>query len=145
MLYFSYGSNINPSIMKKYRPNVKIVGKGILYDYDIDFRKKYATIYRKNKSYVLGIVWKLNNVKELENLDIQEMVFSGLYSRIYVDIFLENNTKEKCFTYIMETSPDNSIPTAKYINIIVDGLKKYNFPKNYIEKILKLYNKKFSR
>lgn len=142
MFYFAYGSNTNNEIMTRNRPTSKYICRAILLNYDIDFRKKYATIFKKMGYFVMGVIWDINNAKDLENLDQQERVFNKLYQRIYITVLTEHGTNERCICYLMNTQKDNSIPDKKYINYIISGLYEHNISENYIVNIINKYKKK---
>ena len=70
-LYFAYGSNINLEQMANRCPSATIVGPAVLENYELLFRRGYATIKPRKGGRVHGLLWTLDSLCE-QSLDHYE-------------------------------------------------------------------------
>ena len=123
--YFSYGSNLNYTQMKRRCPTAKIVGIAILKNWRLSFvgRSKtwqggVATIEKRKFSKTYGVVYNITN-NDLEVLDRYEGS-PNWYKRFTVKVKLANGKKIKAETYYL---PDQKpvYPSPAYYNVIAKG------------------------
>ena len=139
--YFAYGSNLNRARMAQRGALWEHAQKGTLQDYDLDFGKSanlttgegYANIFKKKKSQVEGIIYRLENKNMANSLDVYEGTNIGHYKRIEVEVQLRNGKSLKCFTYTACQRHKGLIPSKVYLSHLLQGA--HYLSKDYIEKL----------
>ena len=141
--YLAYGSNLSIKQMSIRTPDARIIGTGILHDWQLLFRK-YATI-RKNKNFETPVlVWEISK-KDERNLDRYEG-----FPRSYIKKNLtlpvtslngDNLGKLKAMVYIMtpEAVKNRSldpVPDINYFSVIDEGYTVFNFDKRILKAAL---------
>lgn len=123
-VYAAYGSNMNILQMKMRCPNSKLLGTGILNDYNLEFRGNgVATIVREEGQTVPIVLWEIT-----QNCERCLDVYEG-YPRLYIkrDI-LVNTSKEtiKAMAYIMNEPycEFRSEPSERYYDVIKEGYQQ---------------------
>ncbi|MFA7326308.1 MAG: gamma-glutamylcyclotransferase family protein [Candidatus Kapaibacterium sp.] len=127
MLYFAYGSNMNPDRLKERVGVYYGMEHGVLQGYKLTFNKKsnipgrgYATIEICDDSYVAGIIYKLSQ-KAIKILDMYEG-FPAHYTKSYLSIETADGLKE-CVVYIANEDMlgVDLKPTNEYFRHIMKG------------------------
>lgn len=128
-LYAAYGSNLHIPQMKRRCPNARIIGKGIIQDFELEFRG-VANIKPSPGLTVPVVVWSISESDELE-LDRYEGVAHGLYRKEMTEVMLElgakeggNNTKSiQAMVYLMNVDESRPIapPSPFYYEVIREG------------------------
>ncbi len=128
-LYVAYGSNLHKVQMKRRCPDARIIGKGVIQDYELEFRG-VATIKPSPGLSVPVVVWSISESDELE-LDRYEGVGQGLYRKEMIEVKLQlgakeegNNTKSvQAMVYIMNVDESRPIapPSPFYYEVIREG------------------------
>ena len=134
MLYFAYGSNLYHKQMKKRCKDSVYIRCYILKNYRLFFRNNFlgggvADIQRKNKSKVLGALYKISKRDE-KKLDVYED-FPILYKKYY---FLYEG--KNVMTYTMTKKTPFRFPTERYLNIVKRGYKDCKLDLKFLEKAL---------
>ncbi len=135
MLYFAYGSNLYHKQMKKRCKDSVYIRCYILKNYRLFFRNNFlgggvADIQRKNKSKVLGALYKISKRDE-KKLDVYED-FPNTYVKRYFTLL----GKKVMFYYMPKKSKYNS-PSKRYLNLIIQGYKDCGWNKKDLLKIIK--------
>ena len=138
MLYVAYGSNIPSSQMLHRCKGAKFIGKGILKNYELNF-KYHADIDAKKGSNVEVVVWDINDTDELV-LDMYEG-FPIYYIKHYVEVVLDNGNiiKGKVYEMSNENKKQNSnlIPDMNYLSTILSGYAEFNLNTSCLSNALK--------
>uniref|UniRef100_A0A3B3RIR7 Gamma-glutamylcyclotransferase b n=1 Tax=Paramormyrops kingsleyae TaxID=1676925 RepID=A0A3B3RIR7_9TELE len=122
-LYFAYGSNLLKERLQLENPSAKALCVARLTDHKLVFGNHrglpsnrwhggVATIEHSSGEDVLGVVWEMN-IDDLESLDRQENVRSGIYSPVEVSVWAAGQ-KITCRTYIMNSCVYAS-PSPQYL------------------------------
>jgi len=123
ILYFAYGSNMNPDRMAIRCPDASVIGRAELHDYKLTERL-YADIDYQEDSIVYGFLYQISN-RHLKLLDKFEGV-PKIYMRKLVDV-VYNGTHFTALTY--EMTPEtkrvrNGQPySEEYRRICSEGAK----------------------
>jgi gamma-glutamylcyclotransferase (GGCT)/AIG2-like uncharacterized protein YtfP len=141
LLYFAYGSNMNPNQMYE-RIGREITPKlALLKNYELIFPRKsiiqkggVASIIEKMGEVVYGVIYELND-NEMEKLDKYEGK-GYAYDRININV-LKDNEEISCETYIAKKEGD-FLPSEEYLKKIITGAKINNLPSEYLEKLEKI-------
>ena len=107
-LYLAYGSNLNVRQMKFRCPSAKIIGVGLIKNYQLMYKGSktgsYLTIEKMKGSAVPVAVWEVTDFDE-RRLDSYEGFPSFYYKKnMMIPVhYLKNGKveKKKCFAYIM--------------------------------------------
>lgn len=135
-IYGAYGSNINLRQMAYRCPNAKVIGQGILKDYELTFRRGgYANIEPKNGASIPILLWEITQNCE-QSLDRYEG-YPSFYTKQTVAVETENGVFET-MVYVMtdESMGDYELPRADYYYGIRDGYKNNDMPIVQLEQSL---------
>ncbi len=135
-LYFAYGSNLDEKQMKERCPGSELLGAAVLKNYRLDFtiyspRWKYgcADVIKNAENEVWGVLYTLSE-EDLQKLDKCEGD-PNFYRRIQVDILDKMGELVQAYTYEVVNKSPFQMPSSKYLNIIKEASRKFNFPQNY--------------
>lgn len=133
-LYLAYGSNLSISQMAFRCPDAKLVGIATIPDYEMLFKGSltgsYATIEKKEGSYVPVAVWEISK-KDEANLDRYEGYPSFYYKKdMRVRIYSQTGKfrqEATAMVYIMDERRKLGIPTRYYWDVLKEGYRRFNF------------------
>ena len=136
----AYGRNLDIKRMKERCPHCKLVGKGMLKDWQLAF-KKYITIEKKLGKEVPVGIWEIDEIAEKE-LDIIEG-FPTMYRKEYVEIEI-NGKLEQALVYIINDT-HSKYPDKPYFERILIGYNDFKFDRKYLyEAVARIPKKKVS-
>lgn len=122
-VYVSYGSNMDEKQMMERCPDAELIGKGMLQDYELVFRRSctgfYASIDRCKGSKVPVIVWNINEDDEAR-LDGYEG-YPAWYDKITVCVKLEDDFRKNEKHTNFGTSPRQKEKYAEFKNAFRKG------------------------
>jgi gamma-glutamylcyclotransferase (GGCT)/AIG2-like uncharacterized protein YtfP len=148
MLYFAYGSNLDPEQMQARAPSHRVVGLAALHDHRIVFPLfsnerggGVASVQSHHGDSVWGIVFDVS-AGELERLDEFEG-FRGpgdqhnLYDREHLIVDLvrpdDGSVPRRVHADLYVARPSNpSPPSAAYLEQIVRGARHHRLPEDYV-------------
>ncbi|XP_055203257.1 gamma-glutamylcyclotransferase isoform X1 [Gorilla gorilla gorilla] len=122
-LYFAYGSNLLTERIHLRNPSAAFFCVARLQDFKLDFGNSQgktsqtwhggiATIFQSPGDEVWGVVWKMNK-SNLNSLDEQEGVKSGMYVVIEVKVATQEGKEITCRSYLM-TNYESAPPSPQY-------------------------------
>ena len=115
-LYVAYGSNLNLAQMAHRCPNAKVVGCGVLKDYQLTFRRVATIEPEKGAETPVG-VWEITPSDE-QNLDRYEG-YPHLYRKETVSVIVRDQTLDAMVYIMNEGKP--SLPYEGYYRTILKG------------------------
>ena len=140
-IYYAYGSNLNLRQMARRCPTAKLLGTGVIPDYELLFRgreegKSYLTVRTRPGAQVPAFSVQPSDVHEL---DLYEDVPSGLYriEPIATEVYHEGVSRGvlEGFWYVM--NDDRRLPPSQeYWDAIVEGYHDVGFDVTLLEKAL---------
>lgn len=142
--YIAYGSNLNVSQMKKRCPTARVVGTGIIEDYELLFKGSktggYLTIEKAEGKSLPVAIWKVTETDE-QALDRYEG-YPTFYYKTDVEINIKgiktgSEYRKKAFVYIMHEDRDVGMPSKSYVMTCLEGYKTFGFSPKYLEDALK--------
>jgi len=151
MLYFAYGSNLDPEQMKVRSPSHRVVGLAELRDHRLVFplfsqrwNGGVASVQPAHGSSVWGVVYEVSD-PELEVLDGHEG-FRGpgdqhnVYDRESVLVELtradDGSFPRRVLAMIYVARPSNpSPPSARYLETILRGARHHRLPDDYVARL----------
>ena len=138
--YFAYGSNLDLIQMKIRCPSSKLISKGSLSDYRLDFNRYssgwgggVADVIPIKGSQVWGLVFELSD-NDMDRLDFYEGCYknrTSLYERSKVVINTPKGPIPDVWVYTVVEKQKFEAPTAKYLGIIKKAAIRWNFPNVY--------------
>ena len=144
-LYVAYGSNLNMKQMKMRCPTAALYGKGIIENYELQFKgvpgNSHATIEPKEGSSVPVAVFEIQPNDEMM-LDRYEG-YPSYYFKQDVPVKL-GNENINAMVYIMDLNQDFGPPSAYYYETVYNGYKDCGFDvkglNKAVEKSIDKYN-----
>lgn len=143
MLYFAYGSNMDPEQMKDRCPRAEVVGIGCLGDHALCFPRRsmkrncgVSSIEAVAGHDVWGVVYWLTPA-DADALDLSEGYrvdrpsSANSYNRVQIIVELNGETAEMV-TYIAERQDNAPMPNAAYLRHIRDGARHHGLPASYL-------------
>jgi gamma-glutamylcyclotransferase (GGCT)/AIG2-like uncharacterized protein YtfP len=154
MLYFAYGSNLDPEQMKQHCPQSVVVGLASLTDYRMTFPRfsnrwggGTAGIQLSHGEIVWGVVYELTD-SDLASLDEYEgYVAEGdqhnVHDREHVTLELVRPDdgsiprKLRAWTYVARTAHP-AAPSRRYMDGVIGGARHHRLPEEYIAGLLQI-------
>ena len=137
---FAYGSNLDLIQMNRRCPSSKIISKGSLDNYRLDFNRYssgwgggVADVIPVKGSEVWGLVFELSDT-DMDSLDFYEGCYKdrpSLYERSKVVINTPKGPIPDVWLYTVVEKQKFEAPTAKYLEIIKNAAAQWNFPNMY--------------
>lgn len=130
-IYIAYGSNMNMEQMAMRCPSARPIGKYILHDYKLEFRR-VANIIKCKGAETPVALWTITESCE-KSLDRYEG-YPRLYRKEYIK--LKINKKEVIgMVYVMNMG-EIAEPSNHYYNVIKQGYKDFHIDMTSLEKAL---------
>lgn len=131
--YAAYGSNLNIEQMSYRCPDSKIVGNGIINDYQLVFNTHADIIPHKN-SKVPVVIWDIAP-SDWKYLDMYEG-FPKYYIKQEVNVGTEDGNV-LCLAYVMADNKKGfKLPYLSYFNTIRKGYIDNDIDENYLTEAL---------
>lgn len=136
-LYVAYGSNLNKAQMKFRCPTAKLVGTGIIKDYELQFKgsphSAFATVAPKKGSSVPIALWDIKAMDEYR-LDLYEGYPKHYFKR---DVPIVVDGKEiRAMAYIMNLECKFGVPSDHYYDVVHRGYVDCGLDTDVLEKAL---------
>ncbi len=143
--YIAYGSNLNLRQMSFRCPGAKIVGTGVINDYQLLFKGSktgsYLTIEKCEGKSVPVVVWKVNDMHEMA-LDRYEGYPTFYYKKeMEIDVKGIKTKKKyhiKAFAYIMHEDRKIGMPFREYVKSCLEGYLTFGFSPRYLKDALQI-------
>jgi len=139
MLYFAYGSNMDPVQMAERTPGGRALGAARLDGYRLTFTRDspawgggVAHIEVDPDDEVWGVLWDLEP-EHLDALDVYEAVGLGVYTRECVTVAYDGGEVEAEVYIAVKT--DYKKPSKKYMSALIRGAEAHALPDEYIERL----------
>jgi hypothetical protein len=154
MLYFAFGSNLDPDQMRARCPAHNVVGMAVLRDHKLNFPifspgwgGGVASLQLSHGNDVWGMLYELSD-EDLRSLDGHE-AFHGpgnphnLYERepVWVELVRPEDgsvpRRVKAAAYLAHTA-NPSPPSRRYLDAVLKGARAHKLPDDYIALLMKL-------
>jgi|SRR6185369_11024260 len=151
VLYYAYGSNLDPEQMRALCPGHSVVGLAVLHDHRLGFplysnqwEGGVAGLIHAHGEKTWGVVYELTDA-DLESLDHQEG-WKGpgnqhnLYEREVVTVELVRPDdgsaprRLRAATYYPRVS-NPSPPSRRYLDTMMRGARHHRLPEEYVERL----------
>lgn len=136
MFYFAYGSNLSQEQMRQRCHDSRLVGRGCLEGYRLDFTH-YSTkrgggtadVVECQNEEVWGLVYEIS-AKDRNYLDSKE-ARADIYTRFQTNINTDKSRISDVWVYKVVQKESFVPPTREYLQIIKDAAAKFDFPEKY--------------
>jgi cation transport regulator ChaC len=137
--YFAYGSNMSPAIFVERRGMRPTASRwGWLPGYRLRFdlpvgpgERACANLEAAPEDRVAGVLYRITAAEALR-LDRSEGVPHGVYGRVDVEVFAEGTERLSAFTYESSLRMAGRKPSARYLDLLVDGARTHGLPAAYV-------------
>jgi hypothetical protein len=135
-LYIAYGSNLNLHQMAFRCPTAKLIGTGVIEDYELQFRgcSGVASVAAKRGGVVPVALWDIRP-KDEKRLDAYEG-FPRLYYKQDLTVKMKSGGEIKAMAYIINPKLEVGIPSRSYIESIMEGYENCGLDMNILEAAL---------
>jgi gamma-glutamylcyclotransferase (GGCT)/AIG2-like uncharacterized protein YtfP len=149
MLYFAYGSNLDVDQLRMRAPEARVVGMGLLRDYQLTFPLRSQTwgggaagVTHLHGGMVWGALYELSE-SDLAALDAYEGWkgpgdHHNLYERDLATVELTRPDdgsvprRVRAYTYFARTL-NPTPPSRRYLDTVLKGARQHRLPPEYIE------------
>jgi gamma-glutamylcyclotransferase (GGCT)/AIG2-like uncharacterized protein YtfP len=143
MIYFAYGSNLDPAQWQGRCPGSPFVAVARLDGYRIAFPRRspvrgcaVASIVPDAGGIVWGALYRMD-AADLAALDRREACFpdrpaESRYLRAPVSVTHAGGAAVDAFTYVAVPSPEPGLPSATYLRHLIDGASHHRLPEDYV-------------
>jgi gamma-glutamylcyclotransferase (GGCT)/AIG2-like uncharacterized protein YtfP len=139
MLYFAYGSNMDPEGMRARAPRARALGAARLAGWRLTFSADAPDagfgvphIEPDENDEVWGVLWDATE-DDLRALDDYEGVGLGAYTRDVVVISYDGRDVEAIVYLSLSRSYQR--PARDFVEILVRGAEAHGVPRRYVEKL----------
>ena len=139
--YIAYGSNLSTEQMAFRTPDAKIVGKAILYGWQLLF-KLHATIEENKEKNTPVLVWEISQEDE-KRLDRYEGYPAYYYKKeLPVTVFPIDGGEPMELTAMVYIMTEGREPMQSYYEVLEQGYREFHFPMHILEHALRESRKK---
>jgi hypothetical protein len=139
MLYFAYGSNMDPVQMAERTPGARALGAARLDGYRLTFTRDSPAwgggvghIEADPDSEVWGVLWDLTDV-HVAALDGYEGIDIGAYVRDVVTVSFDGRDVEAQVYFAVPRG--FKAPSKKYLSALVRGAEAHGCPDEYVDRL----------
>lgn len=144
-LYIAYGSNLNISQMKYRCPTAKLIGTGMLENYELQFKgmpnNSHATIAEKEGNTVPVGVWEIlpNDEKSLDRYE----GYPSYYFKKDIPVQMKDGYELNAMVYIMNLEQNFGLPSEHYYDTVCQGYLDCKLDINVLNKAVDNSAEKF--
>lgn len=128
-LYVAYGSNLNLKQMAYRCPTAKLIGTGVIENYELQFKGMpscaYATIAPCKGKSVPVAVWNIKPIDEMR-LDRYEG-YPSHYFKQDIPVKMNNGEELTAMVYIMALNQKFGLPSGSYYNTVLQEYRDCGF------------------
>jgi len=147
MIYFAYGSNIDPAQWAERCPASPFLAVARLDGHRLHFPRRspvrlcaVASIERSAGEAVWGVLYRMS-ADDFADLDRREGHFpdrhpdESRYRRASVPVARIDGVTVAALTYVAVPAPDPGLPSAAYLRHLIDGALHHGFPGDYVARL----------
>ena len=135
--YIAYGSNLSTEQMRYRTPDAKIVGRAILYGWQLVF-KVHATIEENPKKNTPVLVWEISEAdeKRLDRYEGYPKFYYKRYFQLPVKTLRGGRLKgnKQCMAYVLHEERQLGEPSMEYYKLLDDGYARWGFDVEILDK-----------
>ena len=143
MLYFAYGSNMDPGQMKARCNQSDVIGIAVLQDHELCFPRMsknrkcgVSSVIPNAGKHTWGVVYKLTpeDADELdrhEGFNIRRDASLNSYNKVEISVLM-NDVATAVSTYIATPQDNPPLPSVAYLTHIRQGARHHKLPDDYV-------------
>lgn len=143
MIYFAYGSNLDPEQMAMRCPGHRVIGKAMLADHRLCFPRHspvrgcgVASVQQNTGTVVWGVLYELDDrdlavLDRMEGYDPSDKTGSR-YIRTTISVMAEGDHDVAAQAYFAVADDSGALPSSAYMRHILDGARHHGFPADYL-------------
>jgi hypothetical protein len=148
MLYFAYGSNMDPVQMRERCPSSRFVTVAVLPDHELGFPRRsrirncgVAGVAFAPRRTVWGVIYSIPNARDIRRLDRREGYAPGrrvvAYRREPAHVLAGGNRLKplSAFTYMPVRQIVPPLPSEQYLSHMIRGAEHWGLPAWYVENL----------
>jgi hypothetical protein len=149
MIYFAYGSNMDPEQMRRRCPGHKVLGRAFLPGYALCFPRRSpvrqcatAGIERATGEGVWGVLYEVTEDDALslhaaEGYAPSVSIELNRYSVEVVDVRSGGPEGEtvRAYTYLARPDDSGALPSVDYLGHLLRGAEHHRLPQAYVAKL----------
>ena len=147
MLYFAYGSNLDPTQMRLRCPEARYIGKARLDGYRLCFPRwskirasAVAGLEPAAGEAVWGVLYEIGEtdlarLDEREGYDKRRAPVDNSHNRATVMVARHEGKVSEAETYVATPSADAGLPSSEYIDYLLQLAVACDLPADYREKL----------
>jgi cation transport regulator ChaC len=136
--YFAYGSNMSAAVFRERRGIQPLAAeRGYVDGYRLCFNipigpgeRGVANLIEAHGVRTHGVLYLLT-AEQCDHLDHTEGVHMNVYRRIPVQAVAATGDPVAAFTYQSSLTAENRKPSARYLNLLLDGAAEHRLPDDY--------------
>lgn len=149
MLYFAYGSNMDPSQIRTRCRDAEFFATGFLPDHELWFPRRskarncgVSSIRPTLGRSTWGVIFRLSDA-DIAELDRSEGFRKNrdshlnAYNRVNVLVMVDDAALAVC-TYVAEEQQNPPMPSIDYLNLLRSGARHFRLPQAYQEYLSKI-------
>jgi cation transport regulator ChaC len=137
--YFAYGSNMSAVVFRERRAIQPLAARrGFVDGYRLCFdipigpgQRGVANLRAEAGFRTHGVAYLLSDA-QCEHLDHTEGVHMNVYRRVAVRVVTGEATAVDAFTYQSALCDPTRRPSARYLNLLLDGALEHELPEEYV-------------
>ena len=149
MIYFAFGSNMDPRQMAARCPAHRAIGRASLADHRLCFPRRSpvrhcgtAGLLPAGGHVIWGVLYELAG-SDLVRLHAAEGYAPGRraeenrhdFVEIEVRLDSASGTKMRAFTYVARPDNSGAAPSADYLRHLIDGAEHHGLPNTYVAQL----------
>lgn len=137
MYYFAFCTWLDDEVLSGYLPEAKLIAKGYAVNHKLRFYaikgkedRGWCNLDDTNTAYghkTMGIIYE-------HDFEYYDKDYPG-FERCFLTVYGEDGKTYDCWAYRLADPGIAMNPPDFYYNYIIEGLKKHDFPKDYIEEV----------
>jgi hypothetical protein len=149
MIYFAFGSNMDPAQMTARCPSHKVLGRAFLPDHELCFPRRSpkrdcgtAGLSRAKGGGVWGVLYALDEadlakLHQAEGYSPDRGAGQNRHDYIEIAIRLEGPKGEEvsAFTYLARPDGSGAAPSPDYVRHLIKGAEHHRLPGAYVAKL----------
>jgi AIG2-like family len=133
MLYFAYGSNMNPAVMRRHAPGAEPIGVATLTNYRfLIMTHGHASVAPFQTGIVYGVLWRITP-RDYVTLAAWEKIAGGFYRAETLPVRRAGQLR-LALVYLARSQKE-AAPQLGYMDVVIAAALEWQLPLPYIEKL----------
>lgn len=154
MIYFAFGSNMDPEQMTARCPSHRVVGRAYLPEHELCFPRRSpvrqcgtAGIVRRAANGVWGVLYELEaadlaRLHQAEGYSPGRAADQNRHDFMAIEVRRDGPQGEaiSAFTYVARADGSGTLPSTDYLNHLIRGAIHHGLPDSYVRQLRSVAN-----